>query len=513
MLGFDRSAQRQPEVLAAVDLGSNSFHMIVARMEDGQLHIIDRLREMVILANGLDEHKRLTPEAQQRALACLRRFGQRLRGMPPGSVRAVGTNTLRKARNGERFRESAEQALGHPIEVIAGREEARLIYLGVAHAREGDEGQRLVLDIGGGSTEVIVGNGFDTVHRDSLFMGSVSFTRHFFPEGTISSEAMDRAEMAARREVETIEHRYRRAGWAVAVGCSGTIRAVGSVLRAQGWSDGPITAAGMARLREALLRAGHTRRLALSGLKDERRLVFAGGFAVLHGIFRQLGLERLSVSDMALREGLLFDLLGRLRHEDVRARSVARLARRLGVDERQAGWVEGTAVACLRQIAGDWELDAEGVEDTLRWAARLHEVGLVISHNQHHRHGHYMLSNADLAGFSRREQAVLAALVRGSRRRFPVAVFDALPDPEREVSRKLCVLLRLAVALHRGRGDQPLPVFGLKLAKEDRRRLKLRFPESWLERHPLTQVDLKEEGEFLKAAGFGLKLKGTDSCA
>ena len=513
MLNFGGFAPQEPKVLAAVDLGSNSFHMIVARMEDGQLHTIDRLREMVGLANGLDENKHLIPEAQARALACLERFGQRLRDMPSGCVRAVGTNTLRKARNGDRFRALAERALGHPIEVIAGREEARLIYLGVAHGREGDESRRLVIDIGGGSTEIIIGAGFETVHRDSLYMGAAGFAHAFFPDGVISPQALRRAETAARREVETIEHRYRRAGWAACAGCSGTIRAVGAVLRAQGWSDGSVTAQGMAQLRAALLRAGHTNRLSLSGLKDERRPIFAGGFAVLQGIFEQLGLERMRVSDMALREGLLFDLLGRFRHEDIRARTVVRLAKRLGVDAEQADRVEKTALDCLRQIAPEWGLDTEEAKATLRWAARLHEIGLVISRNQHHKHGQYMLRNADLAGFSRREQAVLAALVRGSRRRFPSAAFNELPEPEREAGRKLCVLLRLAVALHRGRDNRPLAAFRLKLAKDDPHRLKLRFPEPWLEQHPLTQADLKEEAEFLKEAGFGFKLKTGDAPA
>ncbi|MGB0712782.1 MAG: exopolyphosphatase [Gammaproteobacteria bacterium] len=510
MLGFGTAFVRPPEVLAAVDLGSNSFHMIVARMEDGQLHVIDRLREMVSLASGLDTKNHLSDEAQERAITCLERFGQRLRDLPPGSVRAVGTNTLRRARGSGSFLARAEQALGHPIEVIAGREEARLIYLGVSHGRAGDEGNRLVIDIGGGSTEVIVGEGFETLSRDSLFMGSVSWTRAHFADGRINRKTLAKAELAAQREIGTIATRCRELGWNLALGCSGTVRAVGAVLKAQGWSDGAITPEGMARLRQALIDAGQTDNIVLSGLKDERRPVFAGGFAVLNALVLGLDIDRLSVSDMALREGLLYDLVGRLRHDDVRNRTVNRLAKRLGVDTTQARRVEQTAVECLRQVATDWALEGEPMEDTLRWAARLHEVGLVISRNQHHKHGHYMLSNADMAGFSRREQAVLAALVRGHRRRFPLDVFDTLPDAEREAAIRLCVLLRLAVVLHRGRIDGPSAPFELKVGRKNECKLKLRLPADWLADHPLTLADLQEESEFLKATQVRLKVTSVD---
>lgn len=506
MFGYSVPTGRTPEVLAAVDLGSNSFHLIVARLENGQLHVIDRLREMVRLAAGLDEHRMLTDEAQARALGCLRRFGERLRDLPQGAVRAAGTNTLRQARNGDAFRLAAERALGHPIEVIAGREEARLVYLGVAHGLASVKGRRLVIDIGGGSTEFIIGEGFDPLYRESVAVGCVSMSEAVFGDGRVTEKRMRKAELVTRIELEPIEASYRRTGWEATVGSSGTVRAIGAILEAQGWSQNGISRAGMAKLRQALIDAGHVDLLSVGGLKDERRPVLAGGFAVLSAAFEALGIEHMQVSDMALREGLLYDFLGRFRHEDVRENTVSRLATRVGVDAEQARRVEGTARFCLEQVAAPWSLVAEAHGEVLAWAARLHEIGLVVSHHQYHKHGAYILLNADLAGFSRQEQAVLAALVRAHRRRFALPVFDALEEADRTPAKRLCLVLRLAALLHRGRMDDHLPEFALSIDPADPDRIRLQFPEGWLDAHPLTAADLKQEASRLKAAGFKLKV-------
>jgi exopolyphosphatase/guanosine-5'-triphosphate,3'-diphosphate pyrophosphatase len=507
MLGFAAQLAQARATLAAVDLGSNSFHLIVARLEDGQLHVIDRLREMVQLAGGFDAQKNLTQEAQERALNCLSRFAERLRDLPPGAVRAVGTNTLRRARNGNAFRLLAERALGHPIEVIAGREEARLVYLGVAHGLAGDKGRRLVIDIGGGSTEFIIGEGVEPLYRESLLMGCVSMSQGVFADGRITDKRMRQAELAARVQLEPIETSYRRMGWDTTVGSSGTIKAIGAIVEAEGWSQNGISRAGMARLRQAMVDVGDVNALTLAGLKDERRLVLAGGFAVLNAAFEALAIEHMQVSDMALREGVLYDLVGRIRHEDVRERTVSRLATRIGVDAEQARRVEATALDFLRQVSEPWGLPGEVSAEMLAWAARLHEIGLVISHNQHHKHGGYLLLNADLAGFSRQEQAVLAALVRGHRRKISPSAFEVLEEGDRQPAVKLCLLLRLAVLLHRGRRDDHLPALSLKIVKSEPSKLKLRFPQDWLEGHPLTAADLEQEATYLKAAGFKLKAK------
>lgn len=491
-----------PAQLAAIDLGSNSFHLVIGRFVDGHLDVVDRLREPVRLAAGLDAHKRLRRDAIDRALACLRRFGQRLRRMPGHAVRAVGTNTLRSARNGEAFRREAERVLGHSIEVIAGREEARLIYLGVAHGLAGDGERRLVIDIGGGSTECIVGSGFTPVHRESLYMGCVSISRRFFPEGRIDKHSMKRAVLAARVEFEPIERQYRAAGWGSAVGTSGTIRAIAAIARAAGWCENGIDRGALRRLRRELVRARHADAVKLRELRDDRRPVLPGGVAVLSAALDALAIEHLDVSDMALREGLLFDLVGRIRHEDVRDATVQRRIERYRIDDAQGERVAGTALALHSQVAAAWRLDDEEAEQLLGWAARLHEAGLFVSHNQYHKHGAYLLANGDMSGFSRQAQSMLSSLVRGHRRKFPSPVFDQLAPGEARRARRLCVLLRLAVVLNRSRADDFLPgVAALALGEA----LTVAFPPGWLDEHPLTRADLEQEQAYLAGAGFDLR--------
>jgi exopolyphosphatase/guanosine-5'-triphosphate,3'-diphosphate pyrophosphatase len=492
--------QRPREIVAAVDLGSNSFHMIVARTHDGVLTVLDRLQEMVRLGAGLDARNRLTAPARRRALDCLERFGQRLRGLPRGSVRAVGTNTLRRMRNAEEFLVAAEQALGHPIEIIAGREEARLIYQGMASSRPDDGKRCLVLDVGGGSTELILGEGREPLAMESLHMGCVSLSEKYFGDGRIGDKAMRRAETAARLELQPVENQFRR-GWETAIGTSGTIRAVRAVLRAEGWTDGTVTRAALARLRAALIEAGDVDRLALAGLNPERGPVFPGGVAILTATFEALGIERLQVADGALREGLLYDLLGRRAHLDVRDRTVGALAARFRAEAAQGERVARTAAHLATQVARGWSLDAEALQ-LLGWAARLHEIGLAVAHNQYHKHGAYIAERADLPGFSQQEQQQLAVLIRGHRRKFPIDVFDALAEPQREIAVRLCLVLRLAVLLHRARQDIDPAQLRLRVTQ---RVVGLRFARGWLRQHPLTQADLEQEAVLLRAAGVRLE--------
>ncbi|MEN8171061.1 MAG: exopolyphosphatase [Pseudomonadota bacterium] len=488
--------------MAAIDLGSNSFHMIIAELIDGELRIKDRLREMVRLAGGLDEKGNLDDASRQRALDCLQRFGQRLSAFPEGSVRAVGTNTLRKARS-KGFLKQAQKALGHPIEIIAGVEEARLIYLGVAHGLPHDESMRLVADIGGGSTEVILGRYFETLELESLYMGCVSFSRRFFPEGKITAKRMKKALIAARLEVQGIEREYRDIGWGQAVGASGTIKAVRDVVVANGWSKEGISLAALQRLADEMVAAGHLDKLSLKGLKEDRLPVICGGVAVLLALFEGLGIEQMQVSDLALREGLLYDMLGRIRHEDVRERTISMLSERYQVDTPQAGRVEQTALAALSQTADKWSLDDDCARQLLGWAARLHEIGLSISHSQYHKHGAYLLANSDLPGFTRSEQQQLAILVRAHRRKFPLNELAGLEEEEIQRCLYLAVILRQAVLLHRSHSDEPLPQ--LKLSGKEAR-LKLCFPEGWLEAHPLTEADLEQEIDRLEAVKFKLEV-------
>lgn len=502
---MDQAAQPEAppcDTVAAVDLGSNSFHMIIARVgEEGGIRVVDRLREQVQLAAGLDEDRRLAPEARARALACLERFGERLRGVPQGKVRAVGTNTLRQMRDGGPFLEAARRALGHPIEVIAGHEEARLIYLGVAHSQADDRGKRLVIDIGGGSTEFIIGERFEPTHRESLYLGCVSVSRRYFRDGRITEEALQRAEIGARLEVEGIERQYRRVGWDECIGASGTIKAVQSVLVANGWTQEGINARGLERLRKAMVKAGSVDALDLPGLSRERAPVMPGGFAVLAAAFKGLGIEEMRVSDGALREGLLYDLMGRIGHEDVRERTIQAMARDYQTSQRFALRVAHTAQRCLEQVAAAWDLAGEELSTMLRWAALLHEIGLAISHHGYHKHGAYLVRYSDMPGFSRQDQLLLSALVRGQRRRFPREVFDELPNGLAPKATRLCVLLRLAVLLNHGRGPEPSPRVRLKADQEG---LEVRFSRGWLARHPLTRANLEQEAEYLKAVKLRL---------
>ena len=497
------STPDQLQTVAAVDLGSNSFHMIVANVdENGHLQVIDRLREMVRLAAGLDKKKNLTPEARERALNCLSRFGQRVKSLPVGAVRAVGTNTLRQVRDSESFLIEAQAALGHPIDIIAGREEARLVYLGVAHGLATKEEKRLVVDIGGGSTELIVGEGFSTLKRESLHMGCVSMSLPYFPDGEITSKGMKKAETAGALEIRPVKEKFRNAGWTTAVGSSGTIRAIRKVVQGEGWSEQGITYESLKILKKEMVKAGHVDNLDFADLSPERRPVFAGGVAVLLSVFKALKIDMMRVSDEALREGLLYDMMGRIRQEDIRDRTVATMVSRYSIDEEHAHRVENTALAMLNQVRINWSLNLGDVTDMLSWSSRLHEVGLAISHSQYQKHGGYILAHADMSGFSRQEQSVLAALVRGHRRKIPMDVFEALPKAVSYCALHLCVLLRMSVLLHRSRSaiNKPDPLLTI-----DDNVLTVTFPDDWLEQHPLTQAELKAEAKRLKPAGIKLK--------
>jgi exopolyphosphatase / guanosine-5'-triphosphate,3'-diphosphate pyrophosphatase len=470
--------------LAAVDLGSNSFRMVLAEAIDGQLRRVDSRREGVRLAAALGSDNRLDPEGEARALACLERFGQRLRDLPAANVRAVGTNTLRRARGVGGFLERARVALGHPVEVISGQEEARLIYQGVARELAAAPARRLlVVDIGGGSTECVLGEGEQPQRAESLYMGCVGMTQAFFPAGEIRREQLARAELAAGVELEALAGELRQTTWDATVGASGTVRAVAAVARRNGWCRDGITSRALERVRKSLLDAGDVRSLRLSGLSRERAAVFPGGVAILWSIFTAFGLEKMAVSDGSLREGVLYDLLGRLGPGDVRPRTLARLQEQYRVDLAQAARVEATALALLATAPADWELGGAQAAAWLAWAARVHEIGLAVAHGGYHKHGAYLLTHSELAGFSLQEQRRLALMVRGHRRKLPATLFDELPAVERTPALRLTLLLRLAVLLHRARSPRELPP--VTVGNGDRG-VRLRFPRGWLEERPLT---------------------------
>ena len=488
--------------LAALDLGSNSFHLIVAQQHNGRIVVVDRLKEMVRLAAGLDANLTLSRQAMERGVECLSRFGQRLRNLRSDSVRVVGTNTLRKARNGWEFISRAEAVIGHPIEIISGREEARLIYKGVCYAMGPAADRRLVIDIGGGSTELILGRGYEPELMDSLYMGCVSMSERYFGSGELKASRFAAAELAARQEIEPVETLYRRRGWDTVIGTSGTIHAINDVASLRGNPDG-LTPAALTDITKALVSARDLDHVSLEGLPGERAPVFPGGLAILRGIFESLGIQRLTVSSGALREGLLQELIGRVRHDDVREHSVADLARRYHVDEPHAQKVAETAQMLFEQVSAAWGLVSEEFEQLLRWAATLHEIGMDVSHSQYHKHGHYLLQYMDLAGFSQIDKLRLASLVRAHRRKFPKIEFDRIDADERTVLIRLSVLLRLAVLLRRNRTGEPLPRIALRA---EQNRLEVKIASDWLDAHPLTRLDLEQESEFLQAVPLKLSI-------
>lgn len=499
----DSSGAMSAGHISAIDLGSNSFHMIVARVDHGEIGVLSKLAEKVQLAEGLDEKLLLTEEAQQRGIDCLQRFAQKITGIGPSILRVVGTNALRQARNRDQFLTRAEQVLGVPVEIISGREEARLIYLGVAHTVADDEGKRLVVDIGGGSTEFIIGERFEGLALESLHMGCVSYANRYFPDGNITDKAFSEAVNSARREIWSIEKAFKNIGWSSSVGASGTVRAIEQVLISNGWSEDGITLEGMLKARDAILQLNHCKEIQLDGLKKDRRAIFPSGLAILIGIFKQLDIQEMAFSDGALREGLLYDLLGRIQHEDVRDRTTTALAKRYHVDLKQASRVQHTALALYEAVAEDWEIHSERYEDLLRRAAFLHEIGLAISHSQFHKHGAYLLQHADLSGFSRQEQQMVASLVRCHRRKFATLIFEDLSESVRTIAIRLTVLLRMAVLLHHSRSDDVLP--GFKIQAKDQC-VSMQFDDGWIEQHPLTHADFLQEQQYLKSAGIELQI-------
>ena len=507
-LRFNSDMTLSIQHLAAVDLGSNSFRMLVGKAAETthgvQVYPLDSLREPVRLGAGLDANKNLTEESQQRALATLSRFGDRLRQFHPERVRAVATNAVRVAKNAPQFLARAQQALGFPIEVIAGREEARLVYIGAAHSVAPAHGNRLVVDIGGGSTEFIIGNGLEPRMMESLYVGCVSMSRDFFPAGLVDEQRMKSAELAARREVQIIAGAFRKAGWTSAVGSSGTARALADILVGNqldpGGSSLGITRAGLRELRRLYVRAGDLGRLRLVGLKPDRLPVAAGGLAIMLAVFEELGLREMEVTDAGLRLGVLYDLLGRELQRDMRALTVLQFMHRYAVDAEQAARVESLALALLLQLAPQ---ASSAEQQALRWAAALHEVGLSISHSAYHKHSAYIVGNSDMPGFSRSEQAALAEMVlcHGGKLK-KLGALDAL-----RIDLRALLALRLGVLFARNRRDVDLDGLRLQPGADGVQGTRIAVSARWLQASPLTRYSLEQEVAEWSRAGVRIDLE------
>jgi len=498
---MSHTALREGELLASIDLGSNSFHMVVARCVLGQLRVVDRLRETVRIATGLRANGDLDADARERAFACLARFGERIHSLPPNRVRAIATNTVRRLRNPQAFLIPAETALGHSIEVVSGREEARLIYLGVAHGLPPSDARRLVIDIGGGSTEFIIGTGIQPLERESLQMGCIASTRRFFPDGKISAKRWDAGQTELAQQFQQFSGIYRTLGWQEVIGSSGTARAIAEMEGGPDAAVPGITRAGLERSVQALLRFNRIEDIRLPGVSADRRPVIAGGLLVMATAFRELGLDQMRVCETAMREGILYDMLGRSRNRDPRDAAIAAMALRYGVDADHAARVEAMALALFDQVAERWELEDED-RLMLGWAARLHELGLAISHSQHQKHAAYVISNSDIDGFSRQEQTVLAALVRGQRRSLSRSLLAGLSGRIAQATLRSIVLLRLAILLCRSHTTEPS---SLRLEAGESR-ISLTIPRTWLDAHALARADLDTEREDLAEMGMRLSI-------
>jgi len=478
------------ELLAAIDMGSNSFHLAIARVDHGEVKKVASMSEKVQLAAGLDENKNLTEAAQQRGLACLARFVGRLSSVQPNRLRIVATNALRQAKNGHEFIQKAAEILPKPIEIIAGREEARLIYLGVSHTMA-NGGRRLVVDIGGGSTEFIIGEEFEPLHTESLQMGCVAYSKTFFSDGDITSKAFDKAVVAARKEMSGIANTYKSVGWDTVVGSSGTVKACRQIAVNLGLSDEQenLTRDGLYKLKDRLLKFKHISEIDFEGLREDRRAVLPAGVAILFAIFEVLDIDKLAYSDGALREGVMYDLLGRFKHEDIRDRSVQALMGRYNADPKQAERVVSTAQQLFDGVAEHLNLTTED-SDLLRRAAYLHEIGLAISHAGYHRHGAYLLQHSDIPGFSQIDQNHLSHLVSHHRRKLRADAKNDVLKVGGSHLLYLCLLLRLAVLLNHSRSDQMLPAIELSVVNDQQWQLSVSGDaKQW----PLLVADLHDE--------------------
>ena len=488
-----------PETIAAIDLGSNSFHMVVARVDEhGNFSMIDQLKEMVRLRGGLDANNNMDEEVAQRALDCLQRFGDRIRHLEPHAVRAAGTNTLRSMKTSASFLRKANKALGHKIEIIPGREEARLVYLGVSHTLSDDKGKQLVIDIGGGSTEFIIGKRFEPIKLESLNFGSVSVTKRFFPNGDLGMDKWQTANTVLRLEIMPIQREYSESNWKQATGSSGTIKATRAIIQELGLEQFGISLKALYNIRDRLVDLGNIENISLDGLKSDRAPVYAGGLAILIAIFESLNIKEMTVSDGALREGLLYDMLGRINHEDVRYRSVQDLMSRFNIDVDQAARVRNTALHCFKQVRKDWNL-LKKRKLTLGWAADLHELGMCITHDKHHLQGGHILEHADIPGFARRRQYWLSALVMSQRKKLDLELFESLPEDERQTILYLSILLRISVLLHRSRKDMDI----LPDVEGSQDSLHLKCPKD-ISDLALIEADLLREKDWLSKIGFKL---------
>jgi len=497
------SAVSAAELIAAVDLGSNSFHLVIARIIDGALQLLHREKQKVQLADGLDEQQVLSEEAMNRGLLVLKQFADTLQGVPPASVRVIATYTLRRAKNANSFLHKAKAVFPFPIEVISGQEEARFIYQGVAHF-EHYAGQRLVMDIGGGSTEFAIGVDFQPLRLASRNMGCVSYARQFFAKGKISEKRFERAIIQAEQELENIVNNYKTTGWQQVVGTSGTIKTIKDIVTGLGWHPHCIELAHLEKIKTLVLAHENCDELDLPGLTEDRKQLLCPGLAILIAAFKMLDIDQMLYVDAALREGVLYEMSDRLQHQDIRSHTVASLVKRYAIDTEQAQRVNQTLQTMLAQLQGNWQLQDDWPQ-LLGWAANLYEIGLQINSSSVQRHSAYILSNASLPGFNQEQQQLLACLVRFHRRKIKTEKFPPFYLYQQQQVVQALVLFRLAVLFNQKRRDDVAPA--LVLTAKDQQ-LELHIAAQWYQQQTVLAADLVLEQQQLAVLGIQLLLPG-----
>ena len=495
--------------LAAVDLGSNSFRLEIGRIEHGSFIRTEYLKETVRQGGGLDEERNLTPEAMQNGWDCLARFGERLAGFKPAEVRAVATQTLREARNRDVFLSQANTILGFPINVISGREEARLIYQGVAQMLPQSNERRIVIDVGGRSTEMILGTGAVPQVMESFRVGSIAWSNRYFPDGQFTKKSFAMAEIAAKAVMDEALDAYHPSRWDVAYGSAGTVGAIADVLAAAGWPAGIVNQEGLDWLLDKLLAAQSADRLKIAGMREDRKAIIGGGVSIMRAIFDLLSIQSVEQAAGGLRHGLICDLLGATaNNDDLRIKTVQRLASKFGVDSPHGARVGQVATTLFTQLVASSSnglvVDAERHLRKLKWAAQLHEIGCHISHSDYHKHGAYILDNADAMGFSLSEMHRLSLLVLGHRGK--LRKLEAVLGEDDLVLQLQA--LRLAVILCHARREPDLGGMTLKRTAPGSHVLQLRCRGGWAEAFPQSAYLLREEVQVWQRTPWSLEIQG-----
>jgi exopolyphosphatase/guanosine-5'-triphosphate,3'-diphosphate pyrophosphatase len=473
---------------AAIDLGSNSFHLLVASFKSGQIYPIDSVKHMVRMAAGLDAHKMISEAYLEKAYDSLRLMSERIQNIPDNHIRVVGTNTLRVAKNSAEFIRQAEKILNHEIEIISGREEARMLYLGVAQSTRGNPSRKLVMDIGGGSTELIIGDGMKPHKRESLYMGCVSYTQKYFKDGVIDKHNWKKAVIHALQELNPYVQEYINQGWSHSVGASGTLRATAAILEANGWSPNGITMEGLKKLKAQCIELGHIDQLTqVNGLSEDRRPVFIGGLAIVYALMKAFKLEQIDVSMGALREGLIYEMSDGPQTTSVTKRSIRKLTEQFTVDMQHAENVQRYSEDIIEHL--NLKIRRR-ILNLLNGAIKLHEIGLSIAHSQYHKIGAFVVNHADMPGFSNQQKLVMATLIRLHRRKISKSVLSGLTERQYEVVVQLLVIMRLSVVFARNRHHEPVPINHMSWRHN---KVCLGIDPKWLHDHPLIKADLKDE--------------------